>query len=73
MIWPLGRLPGVPLGDTDDANEGAFEAVGIFGQHLYVNPREGVVIVVWSAQPKPTGTEGIADREFFAAVARALR
>lgn len=73
MIWPLGRLPGVPLGDTDDANEGAFEAVGIFGQHLYVNPREGVVIVVWSAQPKPTGTEVIADRDFFAAVARALR
>ena len=32
---------------------GAFEAQGIFGQFLYINPREKVVAVVWSTWPKP--------------------
>jgi CubicO group peptidase (beta-lactamase class C family) len=35
---------------------GAFRAYGIFGQSIYINPSEQVVIVVWSAQPKPTGS-----------------
>lgn len=54
---------------------GAFEAVGIFGQYLYVNPREHVVIVVLSARPKPVDhsrDELIDDSAFFAAVVKAL-
>jgi hypothetical protein len=30
------------------------------------------VAVVWSARPKPTGTNTISDEDFFAAVVKAL-
>jgi CubicO group peptidase (beta-lactamase class C family) len=66
MLWPIPNRQGT-------INEGAFEAVGIFGQHVYVNPVEQVVIVVWGALPKPTGTEVIEDSDFFVAVCQALR
>jgi CubicO group peptidase (beta-lactamase class C family) len=66
MIWPIPASPGC-------ANPGAFQAWGIYGQHIYVNPKERVVIVVWSALPKPTGKEVISDADFFAAAAAALR
>jgi CubicO group peptidase (beta-lactamase class C family) len=66
MIWPFAAGPG-------DTNQGAFQALGIYGQHIYVNPREGVVIVVFSAQPKPSGMEVIADEDFFAAATDAVR
>ncbi len=65
MIWPLAAAPG-------SVNDGAFQAIGIYGQHIYVNPRERVVIVVWGAQSKPTGKEVIADEDFFAAATLAL-
>jgi CubicO group peptidase (beta-lactamase class C family) len=54
---------------------GAFEAVGIFGQYMYVNPREHLAIVVLSARPKPVDEsrdELADDAAFFAAVATAL-
>ena len=66
MIWPLSARPGT-------TNQGAFQALGIYGQHIYVNPREHVVIVVWSALPKPTDKEVIADEDFFGAATAALR
>jgi CubicO group peptidase (beta-lactamase class C family) len=53
--------------------QGAFEAVGIFGQLMYINPKQRVVIVVWSARPKPTGSTVISDDDFFAAVVAALQ
>lgn len=53
-------------------NAGAFEADGIFGQHLYVNPREQVVIVVLSARSKPVPSLQLDDDAFFAAVTAAL-
>jgi CubicO group peptidase (beta-lactamase class C family) len=65
MLWPIPGAAGT-------IGEGAFEARGIFGQHIYVNPRENVVIVVWSALPKPVGNVGIDDNDFFAAVTAAL-
>jgi CubicO group peptidase (beta-lactamase class C family) len=54
---------------------GAFEAVGIFGQYMYINPREHLAIVVLSARPKPVDDsrdELADDAAFFAAVATAL-
>jgi len=59
---------------TVPAHLGAFEAVGIFGQFMYINPREHLVIVVLSARSKPaeTGRLELDDDAFFAAVATAL-
>jgi CubicO group peptidase (beta-lactamase class C family) len=51
---------------------GAFESVGIFGQYVYVNRREKVVIAVLGAQPKAEGMEPVAADDFFAAVVQAL-
>ena len=55
------------------AHTGAFEAIGIFGQYLYVNRRARVVIAVLSAQPKAEGMEPVASNDFFAAVVEALQ
>jgi CubicO group peptidase (beta-lactamase class C family) len=66
LWWPI------PVGDPIQL--GAFEAVGIFGQHLYLNPREKLVIVVLSARPKPDSDRSpVDDTDFFAAVARSLQ
>lgn len=59
----FGRLePDYPLGygyqwwvlprKAGDVHDGAFTAEGIFGQFIYVNPREQVVGIVWSAWRK---------------------
>ncbi len=66
MLWPIPDSKGTP-------NEGAFEARGIFGQHVYMNPREKVVIVVWGALPKPQGMATVKDTDFFAAAVDALK
>jgi CubicO group peptidase (beta-lactamase class C family) len=53
--------------------DGAFSGEGIHGQSLYINPAVGVVIVVWSAQPRPTGGSVVSTDAFFEAVSNALR
>ena len=53
--------------------DGAYAAEGIFGQSIYINPAAQVVIVVWGAQQKPTGSAIINDWAFFDAVVDALR
>jgi CubicO group peptidase (beta-lactamase class C family) len=59
-----------PDGSLDD---GAYGARGIFGQHIYINPRAQLVIAVVSARAKPKHAEVIVDNDFFNAVARMLR
>jgi CubicO group peptidase (beta-lactamase class C family) len=65
--WPAIPTPNVP------DPQGAFMAQGIFGQYVYLNPKEHVVVVVWSAQSKPQGMDIIDDLDFFGAVTAALR
>jgi CubicO group peptidase (beta-lactamase class C family) len=65
--WPAVATAATP------EPEGAFLAEGIFGQYLYINPRERVVIVALSARSKPEGMDLIEDLDFFAAAAAALR
>lgn len=67
-----GYMWWIPDAAADPVHEGAFLARGIFGQYVYLNPREKLVIAVWSARPKPTGMSTINDEDFFAAVAKAL-
>jgi CubicO group peptidase (beta-lactamase class C family) len=66
LWWPI------PAGDP--VHRGAFQARGIFGQHMYINPRQRVVIVVLSARPKPDAAlSPLEDVPFFAAVVKALQ
>jgi CubicO group peptidase (beta-lactamase class C family) len=65
LFWCFDAPPG-------SIHHGAFRAWGIYGQHVYMNPKEKVVIVVWGALPKPSGTEPIVDTDFFAAATAAL-
>jgi CubicO group peptidase (beta-lactamase class C family) len=62
-----------PLPEGDPVHRKAFQAMGIFGQHLYMNPEEKLVIVVLSARPKPTGSTAVDDTVFFGAVSKALQ
>ena len=63
--WP-GTTPA-------ERRDEAFEANGIFGQHIYINPAKKLVIVVWGAQTLPTGGAIIDDWRFFDAVAEKLK
>jgi CubicO group peptidase (beta-lactamase class C family) len=54
MLWPLrGR---------------SFAAIGIFGQFVFVDPDQRLVVAMWSAQPKPLGRESIDEYLFFEAL-----
>jgi hypothetical protein len=53
--------------------DGAFAGEGIHGQFLYINPAVDLVVVVWSARPRPTGGQLVDEWAFFAAVAETLR
>jgi CubicO group peptidase (beta-lactamase class C family) len=64
--WPATPTAATPKPD------GAFLAAGIFGQYLYLDPREDLAVVEWSARSKPEGMDVIDDLDFFAAVTRAL-
>ena len=66
LWWPM------PAGG-DPVHAGAFQAQGIYGQHIYINPNQKLVIVVLSARSKPTGATVLNDAAFFAAVARSLQ
>lgn len=60
-------------GWTDAARaDGAFAAIGIQGQSIYINPRRKVVIVTFGAQPKPVGMRPIDSMAFFDAIAARL-
>ncbi len=53
--------------------DGAYAALGIYGQALYINPAARTVIVVWAAQAKPTDANVVDDWLFCDAVVAALR
>lgn len=57
---------------TPSIADGAYAAIGIQGQNIYINPAKNVVIVTFGAQPKPTGKEPIDPMVVFDAVAAAL-
>jgi len=58
MLWPLhGR---------------SYAAVGIFGQFVFVDPDRKLVVAMWSAQPKPSGKEGVDEYVFLEALSAYL-
>jgi len=54
--------------------DGSFEAKGLNGQHLHVNPAAELVVVKLSSHPVPnTAFTHVQDRQAFAAIAQAVR
>jgi len=64
-LWWTGATPA-------SRRDGAFMAVGIHGQYLYVNPVAKVVIVVWGARPHPSQGQVVNDWSFCDAVTATL-
>jgi CubicO group peptidase (beta-lactamase class C family) len=54
MLWPLH-------GNT-------YSAIGIFGQFVFVDPDNDIVVAMWSAQSKPVGKEGVDEYAFLEAL-----
>ncbi|TAJ30715.1 MAG: class C beta-lactamase-related serine hydrolase [Bosea sp. (in: a-proteobacteria)] len=71
---PYGYMWWIPT-LWDERLDGSFQAEGIYGQHIHINPRERLVVVVLCARSKPSFRQRleINDDAFFAAVASALR
>jgi CubicO group peptidase (beta-lactamase class C family) len=72
--WPDGR-PRTGYGyQWWLAPDGAYLAIGIYGQAIYVNPAKRVVVVQTSVWPTPIGDQNLNGERaaMFAAIARAL-
>ncbi|MFN3312317.1 MAG: serine hydrolase domain-containing protein [Hyphomonas sp.] len=64
MWWPGWTEPSIA--------DGAFAAIGIQGQNIYINPTRNIVIATHMAQPKPLGREPVDPLVVFDAIAAAL-
>ncbi|SDE81859.1 serine hydrolase domain-containing protein [Limimaricola pyoseonensis] len=64
MWWPAWTEASI--------EDGAFAAVGIHGQYVYVNPRQRVVIAMTAAQPEPLNREPVEAMAFFEALIDAI-
>jgi CubicO group peptidase (beta-lactamase class C family) len=51
--------------DKGALHQGAFKARGIFGQYLYVNPSQNLVVAAFSARPKPKAADSPIDDDDF--------
>lgn len=71
-IIPYGYMWWIPE-LRDPALQGSFQAEGIYGQYIHINPAQRLVVVVASARSKPSYRRRleINDDAFFAALARA--
>ncbi|MGD0487493.1 MAG: serine hydrolase [Syntrophorhabdales bacterium] len=70
LPYDYGYMWWMPKPETGEIHKGAYVAAGIFGQFMYVNPREHLVIVLLSSQSRPVPPIPF---DFFGAVAEALR
>ena len=66
MWWPVASAQG-------SIHQGAFSAQGIFGQYIYINRAERLVIAQLGAQTHPTRGDVVDPFACFAAIATALR
>jgi CubicO group peptidase (beta-lactamase class C family) len=70
LPYNYGYMWWLPKPEKGEIHQGAYAAAGIFGQFMYVNPREKLVIVQFSSQSKSVPPIPF---DFFGAVAEALR
>jgi CubicO group peptidase (beta-lactamase class C family) len=66
MWWP------VDVAQFGAVHEGAYLAIGIFGQYLYMHPTQRVVIAQAAALPKPRFANPYPVEDFFGAVVQHL-
>lgn len=73
-LIPYGYMWWIPELQVPELT-GSFQAEGIYGQYIHVNPAENLVVVLLCARSKPNMRLRfeLNDDAFFAAVARALR
>ena len=58
MLWPMhGR---------------SYAAEGIFGQYVFVDPDQNLVVAMWSAQPKPLERAGLNEYQFLQALSESF-
>lgn len=62
-----------PAMSAEAQRDAAYAAIGIHGQAMYINPRTQTAVVLWGAQPQPTGGAATDYWAFFNAVNVALR
>lgn len=56
--WHIPVTPGIGAApETTPTSDSTFSAVGLFGQYIFINPKEKLIMVQWSAYPTP----GLAD------------
>lgn len=72
-LIPYGYMWWIPVLD-DPALKGTFQAEGIYGQFIHINPHKRLVVVVLSARSKPGYRKRleINDDAFFVALANSL-
>jgi CubicO group peptidase (beta-lactamase class C family) len=70
LPYDYGYMWWLPKPEKGEIHQGAYVAAGIFGQFMYINPREKLVIVQFSSQSKSVPPIPF---DFFGAVAEALR
>ena len=72
-VIPYGYMWWIPEYQPAEL-EGAFQAEGIYGQYIHINPRNDIVIAMLCARSKPAMKYRfeLNDDAFFAAVARSL-
>ena len=60
--------------NSNAMHNGAFQAEGIYGQYIYIHPKQRLVIVLLSARSKPSAYSRLewTDELFFATVAEKL-
>jgi CubicO group peptidase (beta-lactamase class C family) len=70
LPYDYGYMWWMPKPEAGEIHKGAYVGAGIFGQFLYVNPRENLVIVLLSSQSRPVPPIPF---DLYGAVAQALR
>ena len=53
-LWPL--------------HANSYAAIGIFGQYIFIDPDQNLIVTIWSAQPKPVNGAGIDEYAFLEAL-----
>lgn len=74
LWWRLPVPPGLGVApETTSTSSATFTAVGLFGQYIFINPVEKLIMIQWSAYPEPEiYAPAVESAAFFNAISDAL-